>query len=234
LTRMIGKPASYAFVKMENIKFFTASLLGIRNTVTENQDLKKENLFLLSQLAELNDLKDENNFLRKALDIPSRFNRKVVYANIYSYHLGFNGYDVLLNKGTDDEISEGDVVTTEEGLLVGRVDKAHDDFSRILVVNDINFSVTARILNSDTAGIARGSLNQGLYLDLITQSDQVKEGDILVSSGLDLFPPALIIGIVSHVEINETDLFKKVKVRPAIEDFKAGKVLVIRKKQDVD
>ena len=232
-TVMIQRPASYLFSMMESASWrsgsFFQGLIGSGNVVSENENLTKENLELLSRLADYEDLKNENEFLRKALDISPRFNGETVYANIYQFQLGLDGYDILLNKGASDGIAEGDIVVTEEGVLVGRIEKVHDDFSRVLIVSDTNFSITAKVLNSDTVGIARGALNQGLYFDLIVQSDLIKEGDTVVSSGMDIVPPALIVGTVSHVGTEDTDLFKKVKIRPAMREVKIGRVLIISK-----
>jgi len=230
---MVIRPASYLFSTIESASWRSGSLfqglIGLGDAVSENENLTKENLELLSRLADYEDLKNENEFLRKALDISPRFNGETVYANIYQFQLGLDGYDILLNKGASDGIAEGDIVITEEGILVGRIEKASNNFSRVLIVNDTNFSITAKVLNSDTIGIARGALDQGLYLDLIVQGDSIKEGDTVVSSGMDIIPPALIVGTVSHVETKKTDLFKKVRIKPAMGEVKIGRVLIIRK-----
>lgn len=224
----VKNPVSYFFFKLEDAGFFFRGLIGFKNVISENDSLTKENLRLLSRLADYEDLDNENEFLRKAVGISPRFNKEIVYANIYQFQLGLDGYDVLLNKGTEDGIAEGDVIITEESVLVGRIDKAYKNFSRVLVVSDMNFSVTAKILSSNTVGIARGALNQGLYFDLIVQSDSIKEGDIVVSSGMDFISSALIVGTVSHVETKDTDLFKKVKIKPAMGEVRIGRVLIMK------
>lgn len=220
--------ASYLFSGLESSGFFFSGLVSFGNIVSENEALRKENMGFLSRLADYEDIKKENEFFRKALDISPRFNNKIVYANIYRFQLGPDGYDVLLNKGTEDGIADGDVIITEEGVLVGRIEKAYVDFARVLVISDTDFSVTANVLNSDTAGIARGALDKGLYFDLIVQSDLIKEGDVVVSSGMDMIPPALMVGMVDYVETKDTDLFKKVKIKPAMDKVRIGRVLIIR------
>ncbi|MBI2674290.1 MAG: rod shape-determining protein MreC [Candidatus Yanofskybacteria bacterium] len=227
-TVAIQRPASYLFSIIESAGFFFRGLAGLKNAITENENLRKENLNLLSRLADYEDLKSENEFLRKTLDISPRSDNNIIYAGIYQFQLGLGGYDVLLNKGTDDGVAEGDVVITEEGILVGRIENAYTKFSRVLVVSDADFSATARVLESNTAGIARGALERGMYFDLIIQSDLIKEGDVVVSSGLDLLPPALVIGTVSHVETKDTDIFKKVKIKPAMGEIRIGRVLIIQ------
>lgn len=223
---LVKKPASYVFSKLENTRFFLQGLAGIRKLSSENDKLKKENLSLTSRLADYEDKKEENNFFRNALKIAPRFSGEVIYSNIFSSQLGPGGYDVLLNKGVESGISDNDIVMTEDGVLVGKIKKSYGGFAHVLIVSDPDFSVTAKVLSSDTAGIAKGALDKGMYLDLIVQSDPIKEGDVIVSSGMDLFPPALVVGTVSHVETSETDLFKKVKIKPAVEGVKIGRVLV--------
>lgn len=229
-TAIIQKPVAYVFSAIENAGFFSRGLLKLKNIITENEHLKKENFILLSKIANSEDLKSENDFLKKALNISTRLNSEVAYANIYYFQLGLDGYDALLNKGANDGINEEDIIISEAGILIGRVEMVYPKFSRILVVNDPDFNVTARVLNSNTSGIVKGALDQGLYFDLIIQSDLIKEGDVVVSSGIDLILPNLIIGTVSHVETEDTELFKKVKIKPAMGEIKIGRVLVIKAK----
>lgn len=226
---VIKMPASYFFTKLESARFVMRGFIKIRDLTAENESLKQENYNLTSQLAGYENAREENNFLRKTLNISPRFRNEITYANIFYFQLGPDGYDVLLTKGTEDKVNDDDVVITEDGVLIGKIKKSYDNFAHVLVVNNPDFSVTAKVLNSSTAGIARGATRKGLYLDLIVQSDPITEGDVIVSSGMDFFPPALIVGTVSHVEANETDLFKKVKIKPAAENIKIGRVLVIRK-----
>lgn len=226
---LIKTPASYTFTKLESTRFFLKKLVEIKKLITDNDELKKENFELVSKLADYENLKSENNFLRSILKISPRFENKIVYASVFNFQIGSNGYSFLLNKGAKDEIREKDIVITEEGVLVGKIEKVYDNFSKVIVVNDPNFSVMAKVIGSETSGIAKGALDQGMYLDLIIQSDPITESDTLISSGMDFFPPALIIGKVSHVEANETDIFKKVKIKPALEDVKIGRVLIVRK-----
>ena len=67
-----------------------------------------------------------------------------------------------------------------------------------------------------------------MYLDFIVQADDIKEEDKLISTGNDLFPPSLVIGSVDHIEVNDSQMFKKVRIRPAVKDTQLGRVLVIK------
>ena len=221
------KPFSYIFVRLEDSRFFFRKIAEFKNTARENETLKRENLRLLSQLADYENTKDENSFLRKALNLAPRLKGQITYASIYQFRLGLGGYEVLVNKGSSDNISVGNIVLTEDDVLIGRIEKVYDKFSQVTIVNDRDFSVAVKVLSSGTAGIAKGAMAQGMYLDLIVSDDPIKEGDTIVSTGLDFIPPSLVVGTVSYVEINEADVFKKVKIRPAMGETKIGRVLVI-------
>lgn len=216
------------FVRMENLGGFVGKIKNFNNLASENDKLRQDLKILDSLEAKIDDLESENDFLRRAGRISSRLDYPIVYAGIFNLNLAPTGYNVLLNKGAQDGISEGDVVITTEGVLVGKIEKVMQNFSRVLFVSDSEFKITAKVVGSDTSGIARGALNEGMYLDFIVQEDEIKEEDTLISTGSDLFPPALIIGSINHVEINATQMFKKVRIHPAVEDVQLGRVLVIK------
>lgn len=198
-----------------------------RKLAQENEDLQRKNAELIHAAAVLDDLKNENEFLRKALNLVFKTDKTAIYGNIFNLNLTPGGYSMLINKGTADGISENAAVITEEGVLVGQVRQVFKNFSRILFVADQNFKINAKVAGSDTVGIARGALKDGLFFDLIVKEDQIKEGDLIVSSGNDMFPPALIVGTVSLVKFNETQIFKKVKITPAVNKIKLGRVMII-------
>ena len=180
--------------------------------------------------AKIDNLENEIDFLRRAARVSQKFDYPVVYAGIFNLNLVPTGYNVLLNKGAQDGVSEGDVVVTAEGFLVGKIQKVMRNFSRVLFVSDSEFKITVKVMSSGTAGIARGALGGGMYLDFIVQEDEIKEEDVLISTGSDLFPPALIIGSVDYIETNTTQIFKKVRIRPAIKDTQLSRVLVVKMK----
>lgn len=225
--KFIANSAGYLFTKVENLGGFMEKIKNFSSLAEENDKLKQDIGSLLSLKAKVDNLEDENDFLRRAARISQKLDSQIIYAGVFNLNLAPAGYNVLLNKGVGEGISEGDIVITAEGILVGKINKVARNFSRVLFISDPEFKVTSKVINSDTTGIAKGALGDGMYLDFIVQEDEIKEGDLLISTGSDLFPPALIIGFVGHVEINTTQMFKKIRIRPAVEDVKLGRVLVI-------
>lgn len=221
---------SYLFSKTESLGSFIGKIENFNHLASENDKLKQNQKLVLSLQAKIDNLENENDFLRRAAGITKKLNYPIIYAGIFNLNLAPMGYNVLINKGAQDGISEGDIVTTAEGVLVGKIQDVMPNFSRVLFVSDPEFKVVGKILGFETSGIGRGALSDGMYLDFIIQADGIKEGDTLISVGNDQFPPALIVGIVDHIETSATQMFKKVRIHPAVKDVQLGKVLVIKMK----
>ncbi|GEM_PF-2330299 len=221
---------SYLFTKVENFGGFIGKIENFNRLASENDKLKQEQSEILSFKAKIDDLESENEFLRRAAGITQKLDYSIIYAGIFNLNFAPTGYNVLLNKGIQDGISEGDVVVTDDGILVGKIQKVMQNFSRVLFVSDQEFKITAKVMNSGTTGIARGALIEGMFLDFVVQEDEIKERDVLISTGNDLFPAGLVVGSIDHIEDNATQMFKKVHIRPAVKDIQLGRVLVIKMK----
>ncbi len=195
----------------------------------ENDTLRASADKYIAAEARIQSLEAENEILRKSMSLSSRLKREFIPAGIYQISLTPDGYHALINKGEADGLAVGQAVISEEGLLVGKIAAVSSSSSRVMLVSDPGFSATIKVLNGQARGILRGALNEGLTLDLITQSDEIKEEDVLVTTGDDLIPPGLAAGVVRNVENNDTQLFKKVKVNPAIDPSRViGAVLVVQ------
>jgi len=219
---------NYLFKKAESFSGFFGNIEKFNQLSSENNKLKQSQVAVLNLKAKIDDLENENDFLRRAINIPQKIDHPVFYGGIFNLNLAPTGYNALLNKGAQDGISEGDVVITTEGILVGKIQKVMQNFSRILFVSDPEFKITVKVMSSDTTGIARGALNEGMYLDFIVQEEEIKEEDVLISTGNDMFPPALIIGSVDRIEANASQVFKEIRIRPAVKDAQLGKVLILK------
>jgi rod shape-determining protein MreC len=221
-------PASYLFERLGAFRAIVGQIGSISSLARENARLKEENQKYSGERGEIEALLEENEFLKKAAGIADTLSGPPVMAGIFSISLGPAGYEVLLNKGAPDGIGAGDVVISEARVLLGSVITAGERTSRVLFVTDPNFSVTARVLGSETAGIAKGDLKDGLRFELIVQDDKISDGDTVVSSGNDRFPAGLIIGTVRNVVADESSVFKKVAIEPAVNAGPIGRVLVIK------
>lgn len=198
-----------------------------KQLAAENEALRASVERRLSTDALLRSLQAENDSLRKANGLSVRLKRDLLPAGIFDVSLTPNGYHALINKGENDGLKENQAVISLEGILIGKISALFPSSSQVMLVTHPDFSVTVKVLDGEASGIARGDLGDGIDLDLITQSDEIKEGDVLVTTGNDLLPAGLIVGTVRNVQDNDTQLFKKVKVNPAM-DPGQGSVAVIK------
>lgn len=226
--RYSQESAAYAFTKLSIFKNIIDSIRITSVLIRKNEELEKRNNELLSFLSEMEVIKKDNEFLRKTLNISDKLKPKLETGNIYTWSLNPGGYSVLLNKGKRDSISPGNIIITDERILIGIVEKVENNFSRILAITDPKFKITVKILGSNIFGIANGVFNNSLNLNLISQDDAINEGDVVVSSGSDVFPDSLILGRISKIYSTEDQLFKKVSIEPAMKNIILGPVIIIK------
>ncbi|HZZ99127.1 MAG TPA: rod shape-determining protein MreC [Candidatus Paceibacterota bacterium] len=207
----------------------TAGYIGQWNTiVTENELLRKQLQQQQVTKAQIASLKAQNDLLDSSLGLSNKLDEKTIPAGIYSLSLEPDGYTALLNKGSSQGVAVGDTVISATGVLVGQIESTFPNSSRIHLISDPSFTVTVKVSGSSTSGIARGALSAGMNLELITQDDTITEGNELVSTGDDQIPAGLVVGTVSNVSNDSTQIFKKVSVKPAA-DFDDGSVLVLHR-----
>jgi len=225
---ILQKPFTWLYSNSQILKKFGLSIHNWRSLASENEILRKENIAINQRLADYKNLQSENQYLRKSLNLKELLNKELIYANIFSEVIGTNEVIFLINRGQNVGISEGMVVTTEEGILIGKISEVKDYYSKVMTVRDDNFKITARTQESNVSGIAEGALINGMYLKLVIQSENIKEGELLVSSGDDFFPPALIIGKIQNIESSQGDTFKIVRVKPMFESLSFSRVVIIK------
>lgn len=226
---VLSGPFARIFKIAESARLFAGNIKNWRNLSSENEKLREWNLVLESSISDLQTLKEENEFLKRTLSLPENLRKNPILASVYYFNYTPGKVNLLINKGSDDGVVGGEIVITEGRVLIGKISDVFKDHSRVSIVSEDNFKITVGISGRKTTGIARGSADGSVYLDLVIQDEEVVAGDMVVSSGDDLFPPSLIIGRIDYVDSAGAGVFKKIEIRPSMEQVKIGNVLVIRK-----
>ena len=192
----------------ENISSVSSIFLNPNNLDEENKKLRKENEDLLSTVSFLRDKVKQEYDLKIAEENIKDSKFKVVSVKI----IGLDPINdtVIIDRGKDFGILENMPIISKEKVLFGKVSKVYDNFSQITLISSINSAVNAKVQSDDIAreaifGVLKGEGNNSVYLDLVNFELDLKEGDTLVSSGLDgVFPKNLLIG--SILSVNKSDL----------------------------
>lgn len=142
---------------------------------------------------------------------------------------------VTINKGLDDGIHRGDPVINGAGL-VGKVEDASGGSAVVTLITDQNFATsvlagTDRVPGSITPAIGAPG---DLIFDPVEASANVREKDSVYTQGTatderlkSRYPPAILIGTVSRVDLGEGDLDKRIHVKPAADLMRLDMVQVL-------
>lgn len=135
---------------------------------------------------------------------------------------------LTLDRGAMHGVAPMMPVVTADGV-VGRVHSVFRGTSDVLLIVDRNSSVAVRIERSRARANVRGlSLPDVCRLDYVLRSEDVIEGDALVTSGTDgIFPRGLKVGRVTRVKRGSYGLYQTADVNPAVNVTRLEEVLVI-------
>lgn len=229
-TGLISKPAVFVYERSNTVRRFFSAALDFKTLANENTRLRELESQLDYQMSQVEELTRENEFLRLSLSIPQGDVLIRTDAEVFNVTTTPTRVQALIDRGVDVGVTQGDIAVTPSGAYVGAVIEVHERYSVIQLSTDPGFETTARVRGRETAGIARGGADRGMWLDLVAQNDEIVEDDTIISVSSDLLPAGLMIGHVSLVEMNETKLFKQVRVEPVWEHLFAGRVLILRKR----
>lgn len=226
-------------------------ILSFNNLEKENENLKQENEKLLSELASLNNLKSENKALLDAMSCDQGEGFNLILTNVIGLESGQDF--IVIDKGSEDGISENMPIIDQERVLFGKVFQVYKNFSRVMLISNKDSVLDVKIqkiepidavaaeINTETQpddkpvletkdifGAIKGSGALGVYLDLVPLNSEIKEGDVLVTSALEnIFPKDLLVGRV--VKQNKDDLkpFLTAEVNPFFSVQNLNKLFVI-------
>lgn len=208
---------------------FYHAWLTKRDLLGENENLKKQLVQYQLDSAKMASLTEENNVLRQELGFLKSKNFKFAAAEIMSGVSDPLSQSVIINRGMDSGIQKGQAVISDNGVLVGKVIETKKDSSKVLLLTDNQSKVAATIQNLEkTAGLVEGQFGLSFAMTNIPQSQEIKEGDLVVTSGLEgQIPKGLLIAKVESVSSVESEIFKTAILSPIIPFRNLSQVAVI-------
>ena len=206
---------------------FLGSIGELKN---ENEKLVRENQELSAEIARFKDTAHENELLRHELGLVPKNKYDLEASFVIGQDTLGSGSSIFIDKGENKGVEENMAVIVSNGIFVGKVSEVFSDTAKVALVADRDSAVNGEILESGAKGIIRGSYGLGVAIDMISQSEIVKEEDRVVTSGLGGgLPRGLLVGKVGQVRQSEDKLFQQAVVFPAA-DLGSLKVVFIVKK----
>ncbi len=180
--------------------------------------------------ADLRKTREENERLRQLLAFAEEGpERRVLGSRVIGARLDPKGLQlVTIDRGSSAGVARMMPVVVGHGV-VGRVHAVTGSTADVLLLSDRNSSVAVRVDRTRARANVRGTGSPDLCrLEYALRSDDMMEGDLLVTSGTDgVFPRGLAVGKLTGLKRSGQGLYQRADVTPAVDVTKIEEVLVV-------
>jgi rod shape-determining protein MreC len=200
-----------------------------RATLTAEADKLRLQVLLLSQQLQASEqINQENDRLRMLLGVASRVNQSKLMVGLIVDHSPDPFRQIVrINKGTKDNIRNGIPVMDAHGLM-GQVLSVNFNESDVLLVSDIAMKIPVRVVRTGARGIVQGDGNTELNLKFLPTTSNIREGDVLETSGLDgRYPSGIPVAEVVNVKSQAGSVFWQVSAQPVAKIGSSREVLLL-------
>lgn len=187
------------------------------------ENLKAADLIILELSArsqQVEQLKFENQTLRQLMGLSSNISTPSQAAEILFDVPDPYNQRLVLNKGQVDGVVLGSPVI-DAGGVIGQITRLLPMTAEVTLLTDHQQSIP--VLNSRTGSrnITNGDMLEGvpmIELKFVPASADVKEGDLLITSGIDgVYPAGLQVARISHIERRVDISFARIHAKPLAE-----------------
>jgi rod shape-determining protein MreC len=193
----------------------------------ENERLRRRIQSLEVERQKLLEAQATNARLKQLLEFRAALAGKAVTASIIANSASSWFQSCLLDKGSADGVRKGMAVVTPLGV-VGQVVSVTPRTAKVLLVTDPNSGIDVLVQRTRARGIVSGSLENGTVLKYVKRSEDIQEGDRLITSGTDgVFPKGMMVGTVIKVMKQHIGLFQFVEVLPAVQSTRVEEVQIV-------
>jgi rod shape-determining protein MreC len=204
--------------------------VALRGSHQKAAALRREVERLELELQEVQQERAENDRLRRLVALAEAGPRRAYLgARVIGVRLAPAGLQMItIDKGADDGLTRAMPVVVAEGV-VGRIHATAGHSADVLLAIDRNSSIAVRVERTRARANVRGLGRPELCrLDYALRSEDVIEGDLLVTSGTDaVFPPGLPVGRATRLQRAAHGLFQEGAVLPAVDPTRLEEVLVV-------
>ena len=194
----------------------------------DNAELRRQVMHLSVRVQRLEALEEENARLRSLLGSSRTVANRVLFAEVVGTSPDPQRAMLVLDKGTGDEVRVAQAVLDSRGL-VGQVVEAGLGSSRVLMITDLSHSTPVQVLRNDYRAILRGTGEADrLLLQHVPDTADIREGDLLITSGLGgRFPAGYPVAVVRRVVHDPAEPFALIVAEPTAELARSRHLVVV-------
>jgi len=162
--------------------------------------LQAERLLTRARLQQLTALRAENDRLRDLLEARTQIRDEIRVAEIMAVDANPYRHNILIGIGSRDGVYDGQAIIDAHGV-VGQVLETGIANSQAILISDPSHALPVEVNRNGLRTIANGTGEfDRLDLPFLPNNADIREGDLLVTSGLGgAFPAGYPVAVVSSV-----------------------------------
>jgi rod shape-determining protein MreC len=204
--------------------FFT----GEHTLRSEVEDLQNERAALLARLQQFDALEAENARLREMVGSAARVADRALAAELLEVSAEPFSRNIMISRGTRDGAYVGQPVIDAYGIM-GQITQTMDHMSRVTLITDPGHAIPVLVNRSGLRALVFGTGAQDtVNVPYLTASADVKQGDVLVSSGMGgTFPPGYPVAQITKIVSDPDEAFLEITAKPMAHLNHSKQVLLI-------
>jgi rod shape-determining protein MreC len=202
--------------------------VALRGARAENEDLKRRVGALEVQLQQEHALASRSAQLQQLLDLKSNAAFPTLAAEVIAGNPDPVMRTVTIDRGSSDGVVADMAVIAPSGIVGRVIAPVGRRAARVQLIIDRNAAAGAVSERTRAGGMVVGAeANPPLRMELVSNLNDVKAGDTVVTSGVDgIYPKGYPIGRVEFAS-RSTGLYQTINVRPAVDFSGLEEVLVV-------
>lgn len=194
----------------------------------DNDQLKTERLQLLARLQQFEAIEAENERLRALLGSASRVADRALAAELLEVSLEPFTRRIIVSRGMRDGVTVGQPVIDAHGIM-GQITDVTLHMSTATLITDPGHAIPVLVNRSGLRAIVTGTGDQDtVKIPYLTAVADIKEGDLLVSSGMGgTFPAGYPVAEVIRIVSDPNEAFLDITARPAARLNHSKQVLLV-------
>jgi rod shape-determining protein MreC len=194
----------------------------------DNEKLLAERQGLNAKVQQFDALEEENARLRRMLGSAAQVADKVLAAELVEVSSEPFTRKIVVAKGSRDGAYVGQPVIDAHGIM-GQVTQVASQVSRVTLITDAGHAIPVLDNRSGLRMLVFGTGDPDtLKVPYLTSASDIKEGDLLVSSGMGgTFPPGYPVAQVSRIVNDPNEAFLVIAAKPAAQLNHGKQVMLI-------
>ncbi len=174
----------------------------------ENHDLKEKLFQAQIDLVQYEAVRNDNNVLRQTIGLETDQDIYKVHATVQAGATNMSEDQILIDKGLDDGVIVGDLITAYEHMPLGLVQTVYQNSSIITLLSAFDKTTNVLIGDKAVAAEAKGK-SLGAFEIKLPKGSGVNVGDSVILKGYSV---PLSLGLIKSIESPENSPFEIVRM----------------------